>query len=150
MSNKKFVSNSIEINADAESVWDALVNPDKTQIYMFGCRTVSDWQVGSKLDWTMIHEGNEITPVSGYILELEKNRRLKYSVIEPNASYPIILENHLDVLYTLEESNGITTLSVYQDGFERAANGEQRYLDVYNNGDGWNPILIQIKNMLEN
>lgn len=150
MSNKKFVSNSIEINVDAESVWDALVNPDKTQIYMFGCRTVSDWQVGSKLDWTMIHEGNEITPVSGYILELEKNKRLKYSVIEPNASYPIILENHLDVLYTLEESNGITTLSVYQDGFERAANGEQRYLDVYNNGDGWNPILIQIKNMLEN
>ena len=145
----KSVINTIIIQAPAKTVWDVLVNPDHTQKYMFGCKTISDWKVGSSLAWKMIHEGKEMIPVKGVILESELNRRLKYTVIDPYASYPDIPENHLNVLYALEEKDGGTSLTVTQDGFEGAADGEKRYQDVYNKGEGWNPILVQIKAIAE-
>lgn len=147
---KLVVKNNIEINASAANVWDTLVNPAKTKIYMFGCETVSDWKVGSPLLWKMMHEGKEFIPVKGIILEIKPHVLLKYTVIDPHASYPDIPQNHLNVTYQLSEQNGKTTLTVLQDGFETAAEGEKRYKDVYNNGDGWNPILVQIKSIVEN
>ncbi len=48
---KLFVKNSIVINAPVANVWDALVNPEQTKKYMFGCETVSDWKPGSPLLW---------------------------------------------------------------------------------------------------
>jgi uncharacterized protein YndB with AHSA1/START domain len=143
------VTNTITINANAESVWQILTLPEHTAKYMFGCRTVSDWKVGSLLDWKMMHEGNEIVPVTGMIKVIEPFTLLQYTVIDPFASYPIIPENHLNVTYRLEEKSGITTLTVTQDGFETVAEGEKRYEDVNNNGDGWNPILVQIKAIAE-
>jgi uncharacterized protein YndB with AHSA1/START domain len=147
--NKLEVKNSIEIHADLETVWDILVNPEKTKIYMFGCETVSNWNIGDSLMWRGEYEGKPMVFVSGYILEFEKNKKLKYSVIDPNAPYEKTPENHLDVTYELSFSNGTTTLTITQDGFENAADSEKRYQDVYNNGDGWNPILKEIKRVAE-
>lgn len=145
----KAVTNSISINAPASAVWDALVNPEKTKVYMFGCKTVSDWKEGSSLEWEMLHEGQPFIPVKGIIEQIIPNTLLKYTVIDPAASYPDIPENHLHVTYALKEANGVTELTVTQDGFEGAADGEKRYQDVYNNGEGWNPILVQIKQLVE-
>ena len=149
MSKKLVVKNTISINAPITKVWDALVNPEKTKKYMFGCATVSDWKVGSTLFWQAVYESKLTTFVSGYVLEFKENKLLKYSVIDPNAKYPHTPENHLIVTYKLSEKNGVTNFTVTQDGFENAADGEKRYIDVYNNGDGWNPILMQIKNIVE-
>lgn len=146
---KREVKNSIHINAPVDAVWDALVNPEKTRQYMFGCETVSDWNVGSELLWRGELEGNPMVFVSGYILEIEPGKLLKYSVIDPNAPYPKTPENHLDVTYILQSENGGTLLTAVQDGFENAADADKRYLDVYNNGDGWNPVLQMIKKLLE-
>jgi hypothetical protein len=49
----------------------------------------------------------------------------------------------------LSETGGMTTLTVTQDGFEGAAEGQKRYEDVANKGEGWNPILVQIKALVE-
>lgn len=87
--------------------------------------------------------------VSGYILAIQPDVLLKYSVIDPNASYPHTPENHLKVTYELSHENGTTVLKVTQDGFEEAAEGEKRYTDVYNKGEGWNPILVEIKKVAE-
>ncbi len=46
---KLVIENSIIINAVAPKIWDFLVNPEQTKKYMFGCKTVSDWKVGSLL-----------------------------------------------------------------------------------------------------
>lgn len=145
----KVVRNTITIKASASKVWDALVNPEQTKKYMFGCETVSDWKVGSPLLWRGAYEGKEMVFVSGFILEILPEKLLRYSVIDPNAAYPHTPENHLNVTYELSEANGETTLSVSQDGFEGAADGEKRYTDVYNNGEGWNPIMIEIKKVAE-
>jgi uncharacterized protein YndB with AHSA1/START domain len=143
------VKNTIEIKAPASEVWDALTNPKKTKVYMFGCETVSDWKPNSHLLWRMMYEGKEFIPVKGIVLAIQPDKLLKYTVIDPNASYPDIPQNYLNVTYELAEQNGQTTLTVTQDGFEGAADGEKRYKDVYNNGEGWNPILVQIKKLVE-
>ena len=143
------VKNSITINADAVKVWDVLTNPTQTKKYMFGCQTVSDWQPGSALLWKGMYEGEEMVFVKGYILEIVPKRLLKYSVIDPNAFYPDSPENYLSVEYKLENKNGAMLLTVIQDGFEGAAEGEKRFRDSYNNGEGWNPLLVQIKKIAE-
>lgn len=146
----KTVENTITIQASKEKVWDALTQPEQTKKYMFGCETVSDWKAGSPLLWRGSYEGKAVDFVSGYIISILPGSLLEYSVIDPNASYPLTPENHLTVRYELLATNENTTvLNVAQYGFENAAEGEQRYLDVYNNGDGWNPILKAIKELLE-
>ena len=149
MENQLIVKNTIIINAPAANVWDALVNPKQTKKYMFGCETVSDWRVGSPLLWKMMYEGKELIPVKGIILAIQSAKLLKYTVIDPTAGMEDIPENYLNVTYSLTEQSGITTLSVTQDGFETAQDGDKRYQDVYNNGEGWNPILVQIKKLVE-
>lgn len=149
MQAKKTVTNSITINAPATEVWDALVNPAKTKVYMFGCETVSDWKVGSDLLWRGNYEGKETVFVKGKIKAIESNKQLVYTVIDPFASYPDIPANHLNVTYKLEQQGQETILTVTQDGFESAAEGDKRYEDIYNKGEGWNPILVQIKALVE-
>lgn len=135
------ITNRITINADRKKVWNALTNPEETKKYMFGCEALSDWKVGDSLLWKGVHEGQEMVFVKGFVLAIDPYEFLKYSVIDPFASYPDIPENYLNVSYELIEENGATTLVVIQDGFEHAAEGEKRYKDAYNNGEGWNPIL---------
>lgn len=146
---KLIVQNSILIKADAGKVWDALVNPEQTKKYMFGCKTVSDWKIGSSLLWQGMYEGEEMVFVKGIILDIKLSRLLKYTVIDPNATMADIPENYLNVTYELKEQSGHTNLTIFQDGFEDAADGEKRYTDVQNNGEGWNPILVEIKKLVE-
>ncbi|MBL7816461.1 MAG: SRPBCC domain-containing protein [Saprospiraceae bacterium] len=145
----KYIQNDIKINAPAAEVWDALVNPEKTKVYMFGCETVSDWQEGSPLLWQMEYEGKPFVPVKGHIVELDKNEYLAYTVFDPHATMPDIPENYLTVTYELSEDNGQTTLTVTQGDYDTVAEGERRYNESYNNGMGWQPILEQIKTLVE-
>lgn len=143
------VENEILINAPAAHVWEVLTLPEYTKQYMFGCVTESDWQPGSPLLWKMTHEGKEIVPVKGSIKELMPNVKLVYTVTDPNADWEDIHENYLNVTYTLMQQEEDTLLTVMQDGFEGAADGEKRYKDVYNNGEGWMPVLVEIKRVAE-
>lgn len=146
---KLTVQNTIQIAAPADKVWEVLTDSDHTRKYMFGCAIDTDWQAGSPLLWRTTHEGQEMVPVKGTILEIAPNKRLKYTVIDPNAAYPDMPENYLNVTYTLEDEADGTKLTVMQDGFEDAAEGEKRYKDVSNNGEGWQPILVQMKAIAE-
>jgi len=144
------ITNTITINSSASKVWDVLTDPQETKKYMFGCETVSDWKVGSPLIWKMMHEGKEFIPVKGTILGIKPNHYLAYTVIDPhNPNIPDIPENYLTVTYELTPENGHTKLTVTQGDYSKVAEGEKRYKDSYNNGEGWNPILVQIKKVAE-
>jgi uncharacterized protein YndB with AHSA1/START domain len=149
MSENLSVISSIAIDATVDQVWDALTNPEQTKKYMFGCQAISDWKRGSDLLWGGNFEGKDMVFVKGHILEIVPNNLLKYTVIDPHAPMQDIPENYLNVTYRLAEENNKTMLTVTQDGFEHAADGERRYKETYNNGEGWNPILLQIKNLVE-
>ncbi len=144
------VKNKIVINATAAKVWDALTNPEQTKKYMFGCETVSDWKVGSPLLWRMFHEGNEVIAVKGSIVDIKPEKLLAYTVIDPNnPAIPDVPKNYLTVTYELTAENGQTVLNVTQGDYNIVADGEKRYKEAYNNGQGWMPILVEIKKLVE-
>jgi len=146
---KLVVENTVSINAPIDKVWNTLTDPEQTKKYMFGCETVSDWKPGSSLLWRANYEGKEMVFVKGNIIAIQPPILLTYTVIDPNADMPDMPDNYLNVTYQLAEQDGVTILTVSQDGFEKAAEGEKRYKDVYNNGEGWNPILVEIKKVAE-
>ncbi len=150
MSTPLVVENTITINAPSATVWNLLVNPAETKKYMFGCEATSDWQVGSPLLWKGVYEGNEMVFVKGEVVRIEPGKLLVYTVIDPNnPNMPDVPENYLTVTYALAEDNGQTILTVSQGDFATVADGEKRYTETYNNGEGWNPILVQIKALAE-
>lgn len=150
MNKELIITNQVSINAPAQEVWDALVNPEKTKEYMFGCKTVSDWKAGSGLVWRGEYNGKEVDYVKGYIVKINPAKHLAYTVIDPNnPAIPDIPENYLTVTYTLKEENGTTLLTVTQGDYSTVAEGEKRYRESYNNGEGWNPILVAIKKLVE-
>ena len=94
-------TSSIEINAAPDHVWRVLTEPEFTEKYMFGCRTVSDWQVGSPLTWEGVFDGKKLVAVKGGIVVLERPRRLHYTVFDPNANYVDEPRNYLHITYAL-------------------------------------------------
>lgn len=150
MNTPLIITNIITINASISKVWNALVNPEQTKKYMFGCETVSDWKVGSPLLWKGHYEGQDMVFVKGSIVEIEREKILRYTTIDPNnPAMKDIPENYLTVTYKLKTENGKTVLTVSQGDYSKVAEGEKRYQDSYNNGEGWNPILVQIKKLVE-
>ncbi|MGN6531547.1 MAG: SRPBCC domain-containing protein [Ginsengibacter sp.] len=148
MDNKLVVKNTIEINAPASKVWNALTNPAETKKYMFGCETVSDWKPGSDLLWQGNYEGKNMVFVKGKVIEIEPEKFLSYSTIDPNSSIEDIPENYLTVTYELHEENGKTTLTTIQGDYATVADGEKRFRETMQGG-GWEPILTQIKKLVE-
>lgn len=144
------IKNTIIIHAPAQAVWKALVDPEQTKQYMFGCETVSDWKAGSSLLWRMDYEGKELIAVKGTILEIMPGKKLVYTVFDPNnKTMQDIPENYLRVTYELESTGNETILNVTQGDYHKVAEGERRYRESYNNGEGWNPILVEIKKLVE-
>jgi len=143
------IKNSIAINAPTTKVWDALVNPKQTKKYMFGCETFSDWKVGSSLLWQMHIDGKDFVAVKGNIVSIEPEIFLAYTVIDPNSNIPDVPENYLTVTYELKSDNNNTILNVTQGDYSKVAEGERRYKIASNDGEGWNPILLLIKNLVE-
>jgi uncharacterized protein YndB with AHSA1/START domain len=143
------IKNIVKIAAPAAIVWDVLTNPAQTKKYMFGCETVSDWKKGSTLDWRLNYEGKDMVAVKGSIVGIEPGKSLVYTVFDPHSTMEDIPENYLTVNYTLEQMGNQTELTVVQGDYNQVGEGERRYQEAYNGGEGWNPILIEIKKLAE-
>ena len=139
------VKSSITINATAAKVWDALTNPEQTKKYMFGCETVSDWKAGSPLLWQANYEGKDTVFVKGNIVRIEPEKFLAYTTFDPNSTIEDIPANYLTVTYDLSAKDGQTLLTVTQGDYSKVADSERRYTEAYNGGEGWNPILVEIR-----
>lgn len=150
MSVSLVVKSTITIQAPAAKVWDTLVNPEQTRKYMFGCEALSDWKVGSPLLWKGTFDGKELVAVKGEVVKIEPERTLAYTTIDPNSTtVEDIPENYLTVTYELTPQNGSTVLTVTQGDFATVADGQKRYDEVYDGGQGWDPILAEIKKVAE-
>lgn len=145
---KLIVKNTITINAPASKVWDALINPEQTKKYMFGCEAISDWKIGSSLLWKGIHEGLEMIFVKGIVADIQLGVFLAYTTIDPNSGIADIPENYLTVTYDLKVENGYTILTATQGDYSKVGDGEKRYKETMTGG-GWEPILKEIKKILE-
>lgn len=147
---KLIVKSQISIHAPASKVWDVLVNPQQTKKYMFGCEALSDWKPGSELIWKGQWEGKDMVFVKGHVVKIEPGKFLEYTTFDPNnPAIQDIPQNYVAVTYTLTEKKGETLLEVTQGDFSTVADGDRRYKETYNNGEGWNPVLVQVKQIAE-
>ncbi len=143
------ITNTIFIEAPAARVWTVLTAPEETKRYMFGCETVSEWKQGATLLWQGEWEGRSMVFVKGHIVSIERGRQLAYTVFDPNGTIEDIPRNYLTVTYDLAEVGGGTLLTVTQGDYNKVADGDRRYNESYNGGEGWNPILEKIKAQAE-
>ncbi len=166
-----YINNEILIGASPDKVWKVLTDPTETVKYMYACLAVSDWQVGSSLNWVMQHNGDEVNvvegnilastnpnletviieiiAVKGKILAIEPHKHITYTVIDPhNAAIPDLPENYLTVTYDLIPEGEHTRFAVSQGDYTGMIEGEKRYNDAVSAG-GWSSILEKIKAQAE-
>jgi uncharacterized protein YndB with AHSA1/START domain len=148
MPDSLIIQNSVTIDATPAIVWNALVNPEQTRQYMFGCEAVSDWTVGSPLLWRGLHEGREMVFVEGTITALDPETFLAYTAIDPHAASPDSPANCLLITYALSAENGKTNLTVTQGDYATVTDGPRRYREAMDAG-GWGSILLDIKALIE-
>ena len=136
------VSKSIEINASAEDVWDALINPEKIKIYLFGTKTITDWKVGSPIIFQGEFDGHKYKD-KGNVLEVVKYEMLKYNYWSGFSGLEDTLDNYAIITYKIEKgTNNNVTFTWTQEGF---ANEERQQ----HSENGLFGILEQIKTLIE-
>jgi uncharacterized protein YndB with AHSA1/START domain len=104
---------SVDIDAPAGPVWDALVDPEAIQVYMFGARVESTWEPGGAITWRGEFEGKPYED-RGTLLEVDPPRAMSYDHYSPSAG-PDVAENHHTVTIALAEKAGRTTVTLSQD-----------------------------------
>ena len=96
------VDKSIEIHASAQKVWDALTNPDKIKIYLFGTETITDWKVGSSIIFEGNYQGHQYKD-KGNVLQNNLNETLQYDYWSGFSGLADVPENYALVTYHIEK-----------------------------------------------
>lgn len=130
------------ISSTAENVWDALTNTQHTEQYFFGTAIQSDWQVGSRVEYSR----GEVTDF-GEILSYEPHQKMSYtweSVFDETIRQgPTVVTFHLQ-----EMSQDVVKLTLIHENLMDAD-----YVDEPNTfrglNNGWPFILSNLKNYLE-
>ena len=132
---------SLRCAAGVESIWDALVNPEKIKEYLFGTEAISDWKVGSPLFFQGEWEGKAYKD-KATILEFEVNRRFSYNYWSGFSGLEDIPENYSTVVFELISEEDETTLILNQTGFKN----EEALKHTEAN---WSMVLEKIKILAE-
>lgn len=137
------VSKTITINATALAVWDALTNPEKIKIYLFGTETITNWKVGSQIVFQGNYDGH-VYKDKGNVLEIKENELLKYNYWSSMSGTEDKIENYFIVTYTIEKlGEGNVKFTWHQAGFPT----EERRKHTEN---GLTAMLEGIKKIAEN
>lgn len=134
----------VVVKADRAAVWDALINPELTKLYMYGCIPETDWQIGSPLIWKGAVDGIEY--VIGNVVAFEPISRLVTTTFSPHEGFEDVPSNYLQSEYMLSSENGETILDITQGDFRQVENGEARYQEA---GAAWEVALQGLKKILE-
>lgn len=132
---------SIEINAPASKVWEALTNPEMIKQYLFGTDAKSDWKVGSPITYTGTWEGKTYED-KGTILELIPNKLLVSTYWSSMSGTPDVPESYQKVSYELSGDGDKTTLTITQENAK-----DQKSAD--HSGENWKMVLGKLKEVVE-
>jgi uncharacterized protein YndB with AHSA1/START domain len=103
-----------DIAAPKARVWEALVDADAIEKYMFGTHVASDWKKGSPITWKGEYQGKKYED-KGQVLDIEPGRRLRYSHYSPLAGLPDKPENYHHVTIELQTDGPLTHVVLSQD-----------------------------------
>lgn len=134
------VRKQLTVNSPREYVWHALINPELTEKYFFGCRVYSNWLVDSRILFKRMILWIFPFELSGRILKINRGSMLQYSLKNSGSTSESI------VTLELEEANGRTRVSV-KDDVGQGKGAESRFKRSVK---GWNKILNGLKRVVEN
>ena len=141
MTTELILNISVTIHAPVSKVWRALTDPEQIKKYLFGTETTTDWRVGSPITFSGLWEGKSYVD-KGTILQLEKDKLLKYNYWSSFSGTEDKPENYANITYALENHNGNTLFYLTQD---RIKTKEARDHSEQN----WNMVLNSLKDLLE-
>ena len=109
---------SIVINANTKSVWEVLTNPSHIAKYLFGTKTVTDWKMGSPIEFKGHYEGQDYAD-KGIVMAIAPYSLLAYDYWSQFSGLEDIPENYSEVSYHLKElESGQTEFTWTQIGFK--------------------------------
>lgn len=135
------LTKEITFNAPADAVWDALTNPEKIALYLFGTKVISDWNEGSAILFTGEWNGTPYTD-KGMILKKENEKILRYSYWSSFSPLPDLPENYSVLTFTLSPTGDATMLTLVQEGFV-----DEKARDHSN--ANWESVLKTMKDIVE-
>jgi uncharacterized protein YndB with AHSA1/START domain len=138
----KFVAKAnINIHASRKKVWDALVDPEQIEKYMFDTEVRSEWKEGSPIVWEGVWQGKTYQD-KGTILKIKPEHLLQYNHFSPMMGKPDIPENYHTVTIKISGNKTETTVSLmqYNNETEQAREHSEK---------NWKMMLDQLKKLLE-
>ncbi|MEO8138836.1 MAG: SRPBCC domain-containing protein [Gemmatimonadota bacterium] len=132
---------SININAPAGRIWQALVTPTEIKEYMFGTTVVSDWKEGSPIVWKGDWKGKPYED-KGVLLQVKAEQLLQYTHFSPLAGLPDLAENYHTVTIELAADGARTGVTLSQDNNPTAEAREQ-------SEKNWDTMLTALKQHVE-
>jgi uncharacterized protein YndB with AHSA1/START domain len=132
---------TIKMNAPVQKVWDILTEPGYVKQWQYGSELVTDWKPGSDIRFKTAWEG-KIFEQWGKVLEVQKNKLIKYSLFAPRPGLEDKPENYFIMSYVLTAENGQTKLEIIQHDDRPGAVQEQPQGEE-------NPILQGLKQIAE-
>jgi len=136
------LTTSIEVNAPASKVWEALTNPAIVKQYFFGTNVKTDWKKGSPIIWEGEWDGKSYQD-TGKILEIDPGTSVKYNYWSSMSGTENTPENTLEITYDLSEKDGKTLLTVTQENIKSEEAKEH-------SEQNWQSVFGKMKEMVEN
>ncbi len=130
----------VTFKAPIAKVWEGLTDPKIVKQYFFGTHLRSDWKVGDPITFSGEYDGHKYQD-GGIILDIDPPKYLKYTYWSSMSGTEDKPENYNNIIYELNEDNGVTTLTVTQEGVksrESAEHSEENWMSVF---DGLKKII---------
>ena len=132
---------STSIGAPPETVWHALTDPAEVKKFYFGTDLKTDWKPGSRIAWSGEWQGKKYED-RGEVLEIERNRRMKYTHFSPLTGQEDRPENYHTITVELAPDGDGTRVSLEQTN---NADAKARAHSQQN----WQTVLDSLKTLLE-
>jgi uncharacterized protein YndB with AHSA1/START domain len=127
------------IRTTADKLWEALINPEFTRKYWFGCWQDSAWAAGSS--WKLMLPDGRVAD-AGEVLEIDPPKRLVLKW--RNEFRPELKEEGFSqATFELEQTDNVVKLTVIHE-IERK---ESQFIKAVSSG--WPTILSSLKSLLE-
>ncbi|MGH7498200.1 MAG: ArsR/SmtB family transcription factor [Gemmatimonadales bacterium] len=129
----------VHIRTTPEKLWEAITRPELTRQYFHGTDVVTDWKVGSKIEYLLpTKDGKKEVAITGKVLEFTPRRRIVHTF-----SFPPTGDDPTKVTYELEPVGSMVKLTMTHEGF---AGETKTYQGIKG---GWTPIFDGLKSLLE-
>jgi len=135
------VEQQIEIDASAEKIWDALINPEKIKQYLYGTEAISEWKSGSPIIFQGAWEGKPYQD-KGLILDIVPNKLFRYEYWSGFSGLEDKKANYSEVTLEISSQKNSSILKLKQQGF---ANEQAQSHSLL----GWKAVLEKIKEIVE-